>query len=454
MKSLLILLLLTASYISLAKNEKDISVDPIPIEQRSRFAMLDDVRILANGLLQLGHGLKDFVHKTKTQINDIFAKLNIFDQSFYELSVQTNEIKVDEQELKKTTTELQVNNEELKNISSEMNTKITEIVQERRHLEKKVGGLEEKLSELTHNLPEIQELNEISSLKNLVEEQDKSIKDLLKTVHEQHKQLDNQKNQIKEMEEKLNQGVIQDSTESSFTSVHVQPKTIDYLTENKTGATAIHSGHPFDCNDIYNEDKSSGVYPIKPNGSEPFNVYCEMTADGGWTVIQRRIDGSVDFDQTWDRYVNGFGDLEGEFWLGLEKLYFMSQQGDYILHIELKDWKNSKRFIEYIFSLGSKETHYILQLTQTAGNVPNAMSEQTKMRFSTKEDSNCGENHSGGWWYNACDETNLNGKYIKLRARGKTERRKGMYWKSEGEKFYTLKSTKMMIRPVDFEHFD
>ncbi|XP_006010495.1 angiopoietin-related protein 3 isoform X2 [Latimeria chalumnae] len=417
MKSLLILLLLTASYISLAKNEKDISVDPIPIEQRSRFAMLDDVRILANGLLQLGHGLKDFVHKTKTQINDIFAKLNIFDQSFYELSVQTNEIKVDEQELKKTTTELQVNNEELKNISSEMNTKITEIVQERRHLEKKVGGLEEKLSELTHNLPEIQELNEISSLKNLVEEQDKSIKDLLKTVHEQHKQLDNQKNQIKEMEEKLNQGVIQDSTESSFTSVHVQPKTIDYLTENKTGATAIHS-------------------------------------DGGWTVIQRRIDGSVDFDQTWDRYVNGFGDLEGEFWLGLEKLYFMSQQGDYILHIELKDWKNSKRFIEYIFSLGSKETHYILQLTQTAGNVPNAMSEQTKMRFSTKEDSNCGENHSGGWWYNACDETNLNGKYIKLRARGKTERRKGMYWKSEGEKFYTLKSTKMMIRPVDFEHFD
>lgn len=48
--------------------------------------MLDDVKILANGLLQLGHGLKDFVHKTKGQINDIFQKLNIFDQSFYDLS--------------------------------------------------------------------------------------------------------------------------------------------------------------------------------------------------------------------------------------------------------------------------------------------------------------------------------------------------------------------------------
>lgn len=38
-------------------------------------------------LLQLGHGLKDFVHKTKGQINDIFQKLNIFDQSFYDLSL-------------------------------------------------------------------------------------------------------------------------------------------------------------------------------------------------------------------------------------------------------------------------------------------------------------------------------------------------------------------------------
>lgn len=32
----------------------------------------------------------------------------------------------------------------------------------------------------------------------------------------------------------------------------------------------------------------------------------------GATVIQRRRDGSVNFDQTWEKYENGFGDFQGE----------------------------------------------------------------------------------------------------------------------------------------------
>lgn len=142
-----------------------LSTAPSPTEAKSRFAMLDDVRLLANGLLQLGQSLREFVHKTKAQINDIFQKLNIFDRSFYQLSVVTSEIKEEEEELKKTTTFLKANNEEIKNLSLEINSKINNILQERTQLLSKVGSLEDRLKGLSRSIIPIDQLNEITTLK-------------------------------------------------------------------------------------------------------------------------------------------------------------------------------------------------------------------------------------------------------------------------------------------------
>ena len=56
---------------------------------------------------------------------------------------------------------------------------------------------------------------------------------------------------------------------------------------------------------------SDGVYSITTpscggvGGSmdKMMKVYCDMTTDGGgWIVIQKRFDGSVDFNRTWDEY--------------------------------------------------------------------------------------------------------------------------------------------------------
>nr|KAF6377147.1 angiopoietin like 3 [Myotis myotis] len=391
--------------------------DSISPQPKSRFAMLDDVKILANGLLQLGHGLKDFVHKTKGQINDIFEKLNIFDQSFYDLSLQTNEIKEEEKKLRTTTSKLQVKNEEVKNMSLELNSKLENVLEEKILLQQKVRYLEEQLTNLIKNQPEIQEHPEVTSLKTFVEQQDNSIKDLLQTVEEQYRQLNQQHSQIKEIENQLRRTGIQESTENSLSSKPRAPRTTPSLHLNETKN-------------------------VQHDGSS-------------WTLIQHRIDGSQNFNETWENYKYGFGRLDGEFWLGLEKIYSIVKQSNYILRIELEDWKGTKHYIEYSFHLGNHETNYKLHLVEITGNVPSTLLVNKDLVFSTwdhraKGHFNCPGSYSGGWWWHdVCEENNLNGKYNKPRAKTKPERRRGICWKSQNGRLYSIKSTKMLIHPKD-----
>ena len=61
----------------------------------------------------------------------------------------------------------------------------------------------------------------------------------------------------------------------------------------------------------YFNTKSSGVYTIDNFGGVKCSntrVYCDtISGGGGWLVIQRRKDGSVDFNKDWKNYEDGFG---------------------------------------------------------------------------------------------------------------------------------------------------
>ncbi|KAK1896437.1 Angiopoietin-related protein 3 [Dissostichus eleginoides] len=430
-----------------------------PTEAKSRFAMLDDVRLLANGLLQLGQSLREFVHKTKGQINDIFQKLNIFDRSFYQLSVVTSEIKEEEEELKKTTSFLKTNNEEIKNLSMEINSKINGILQERTQLQSKVGNLEERLQGLAQSIIPAEQLSEITALREVIESQEKTINNLLIAVKEQHDQLDNQKTNIERLEEKLNYDSFQDTIDKPMDSVPAD--IFEYLTGNSTNLDV--NDLPRDCSELFTKgEANSGIYVIKPSESEPFNVYCEMGSDGGSTVIQRRVDDSLDFEQPWEKYEKGFGDLENEFfklirdnnfWLGLKKIHSFTQQGAYVLRVDLEDWKEGNHWAEYRFTLEGPSMGYSLYVSNYSGDLPDAMANSTGMRFSTADrnnenhrNSNCSRSYTGGWWFNACRETNLNGRYLWLRAKGRSMRRKGIHWKPGTGPSYSLKTTKMTLR--------
>ena len=124
------------------------------------------------------------------------------------------------------------------------------------------------------------------------------------------------------------------------------------------------------CADLYkNGFRVNGVYKIDPDGKGSFNVFCDMkTSGGGWTGFQRRLDGSVDFYLGWRDYKNGFGDLKGEFWLGLDKIHRLSVSTRNKLRIDMEDTSGNMKYAEYdLFAVRNETAKYQLILGRYSG---------------------------------------------------------------------------------------
>ena len=82
------------------------------------------------------------------------------------------------------------------------------------------------------------------------------------------------------------------------------------------------------------------MYVIKPDNQSAFDVFCDQTTvGGGWTVFQKRIDGSVDFNLNWSDYKRGFGNLSGEFWLGLDRIHRLTLDNNSMLRVDMEDFE-------------------------------------------------------------------------------------------------------------------
>ncbi|CAN0026344.1 unnamed protein product [Lampetra fluviatilis] len=214
-----------------------------------------------------------------------------------------------------------------------------------------------------------------------------------------------------------------------------------------------------DCGEILRSGGTvSGVYTIRvANASRPVKVYCDMdTSGGGWTVIQRRQDGSVDFHRSWQEYKLGFGLPSGEHWLGNELIHQLSSNKRSQLRIILWDWEGHSAYAHYSdFQLAGERQNYRLLVKGYSGTAGKHSSlVEGGIDFSTRDADNdncpcrCAQMSTGGWWFDACGPSNLNGLHYTSGRR--SQRLNGIKWHYWRGGSYSLSRTSMMIRPIDY----
>ncbi|XP_005671707.1 angiopoietin-2 isoform X2 [Phacochoerus africanus] len=326
--------------------------------------------------------------------------------------------------------------------------------------------LEKQILDQTSEINKLQDKNSFLE-KKVLDMEDKHIVQL-QSIKEEKDQLQvlvsKQNSIIEELEKQLvtatvNNSVLQKQQHDLMETVH-NLLTMISTSNSKHSLVAKEEQIIFrDCAEAFKSGlTTSGTYTLTfPNSTEETKAYCDMeTGGGGWTVIQRREDGSVDFQRTWKEYKMGFGSPSGEHWLGNEFVSQVTNQKRYVLKIHLRDWEGNEAYSLYEhFYLSSEEFNYRIHLkglTGTAGKISSIS--QPGNDFSTKDADNdkcickCSQMLTGGWWFDACGPSNLNGMYYPQRQNtNKFNGIKWYYWKGSG---YSLKATTMMIRPADF----
>uniref|UniRef100_A0A915HNL5 Fibrinogen C-terminal domain-containing protein n=1 Tax=Romanomermis culicivorax TaxID=13658 RepID=A0A915HNL5_ROMCU len=220
-----------------------------------------------------------------------------------------------------------------------------------------------------------------------------------------------------------------------------------------------------DCADIQksNGTSANGFYTItRPGcvGSCTKRVLCDFTTDsGGWTVVQARQNGLVDFftNRDWNAYKNGFG-TDQEFWIGNQCLYEWTNRGKtYQLLAQVADQNGFNYMSMYSsFKIANEANNYRITLGTFVGNtlVDNFVRIQNQPFETYDKDTdqnqalNCATYWQAGWWFNPqCEATGaLNLPY---EPDANSPQLQGIQWQTNSG-VVRLLTTSMKIRPADF----
>ncbi|XP_010900895.3 angiopoietin-related protein 4 [Esox lucius] len=505
---------------------------------RAQYVTWDEMNLIAHGLLQLGQGLREHAEKAKSQMSDVSAKLNAFNNTITNLVRRIGNLQKGEDALKTRTQEMVERENWVVNMSAEVQARTQELIAEHQRIHSRMDQLEERVNGMLQGREErvngmlqgreervngmlkgreergngmlqgreMERVNgmlqgreervngmlqgrEMERVNGMLQGREERVNGMLQGPEErmngmlqvpemepnncsndhrgnifiqcilemQNKQIAAMVKRISEQQEELQtqslhlQALQSEVKESSLKLiVRQRHQEIALKDDTKVDAFVIESAQ--DCHEWFLKGKTqSGVYTIQPLHIQPFDVFCEMTVDTGWTVIQRRQDGSQNFDQSWEAYKNGFGSLSGEFWLGLENIHTLTKQEEYTLALELSDWTGETQSVQYPFRLGAEESNYTLYMP--VSSPAGLESGLTTAPFSTtdrdndlSDNVNCAKQLSGGWWFSNCGQSNLNGRYARKThlLQRRHSRRQLIFWKTN----HALRTTMLKVAPA------
>ncbi|XP_070186249.1 ryncolin-1-like isoform X1 [Littorina saxatilis] len=143
----------------------------------------------------------------------------------------------------------------------------------------------------------------------------------------------------------------------------------------------------------------------RPRVSCLYKVYCRMDSDGTRLYVMTRTTDTTTFNRDWAAYRDGFGDLDGDNWLGLEKLHVLTA-GDQRYRLRVKvDVLNDDNYETYgEFRVGDESENYKLSVNLNQSDPCFAI--RNGLPFTTTDRDNdevaginCARRFGGGWWF-------------------------------------------------------
>ncbi|EDW37449.1 GL26267 [Drosophila persimilis] len=173
-----------------------------------------------------------------------------------------------------------------------------------------------------------------------------------------------------------------------------------------------------------------------------------------WTVIARRTNGDLNFFRSWQECKKGFGDIAGDFFIGLDKLHVITKSQTHVLYVHLEDFEGNTRYAQYdeFFIESENQLYRLTKLGAFTGDAGDSLSSQKGHNFTTydrdndiKPETNCALDYMGPWWHKHCTYSNLFAIYVNGTV--SSMERKGVNWAAWRGFAYSLKVIQMMVRP-------